>query len=90
MSETRPGEKSKFRLHFVFASAVAAALLSQAQSPDSRDLTQASLEELMNLKITSVSKEEQQVSKTGAAIYVITRHLMRSPQSFLARPGHVL
>src|ERR1700674_110284 len=48
-----------------------------AQSPDLRDLTQASLEDLMNIQVTSVSKKEQSLSKTGAAIYVITQDDIR-------------
>jgi iron complex outermembrane receptor protein len=37
------------------------------------DLTKASLEDLMNLTVTSVSRKEQTLSKTGAAIFVITK-----------------
>lgn len=44
---------------------------SPAQTPTPRDLTQFSLEDLMNVQVTSVSKKEQKLSKTGAAIYVI-------------------
>jgi iron complex outermembrane receptor protein len=40
-----------------------------AQQPD---LTQLSLEDLMNTKVTSVSKKEQSLSRTAAAIFVIT------------------
>lgn len=36
-------------------------------------LTQLSLEELGNVKVTSVSKEPEQVRKTPAAIFVITQ-----------------
>src|SRR6266853_286579 len=42
-----------------------------------RDLTQASLEDLMNLQVTSVSKKEQKLSKAGAAVYVITQEDIR-------------
>ena len=42
-----------------------------------RDLTQASLEDLMNLQVTSVSKKEQKLSKAGAAVYVITQEDVR-------------
>jgi iron complex outermembrane recepter protein len=45
--------------------------LSQISSP--RDLTQASLEDLMNIQVTSVSKKEQSLSKAGAAVFVITQ-----------------
>ena len=41
------------------------------------DLTQASLEDLMNVQVTSVSKKEQQLSKTGAAVFVISQEDIR-------------
>lgn len=46
-------------------------LAALAQTP--ADLTQASLEDLMNIQVTSVSKREQRLSKTGAAVFVITQ-----------------
>jgi iron complex outermembrane receptor protein len=45
-----------------------------AQQPD---LTQLSLEDLMNTKVTSVSKKEQSLSKAAAAIFVITQEDIR-------------
>jgi iron complex outermembrane receptor protein len=36
------------------------------------DLTSLSLEDLMNIKVTSVSKAEQKISRTASAIFVIT------------------
>lgn len=44
-----------------------------AQTPAPRDLTRISLEDLMNIQVTSVSKKEQSLSKTGAAIFVLTQ-----------------
>jgi iron complex outermembrane receptor protein len=44
-----------------------------AQRPIPRDLSQASLEDLMNIEVTSVSKKEQKLSRTGAAVFVITQ-----------------
>jgi len=41
------------------------------------DLTQASLEELADLQVTSVSKKEQSLSKAGAAVFVITQEDIR-------------
>lgn len=41
------------------------------------DLSQASLEDLMNIQVTSVSKKEQKLSKTGAAVFVITQEDIR-------------
>jgi iron complex outermembrane recepter protein len=40
---------------------------------DSKDYTERSLEDLMNIEVTSVSKKSQKVSATAAAIYVITQ-----------------
>jgi iron complex outermembrane receptor protein len=39
---------------------------------DSTDLTTKSLEDLMNVQVTSVSKNEQTLSRTASAIFVIT------------------
>jgi iron complex outermembrane receptor protein len=44
-----------------------------SQAPRPRDLTQASLEDLMDIQVTSVSKKEQKLSKAGAAVFVITQ-----------------
>jgi iron complex outermembrane recepter protein len=38
-----------------------------------RDLTEVSLEDLMNIQVTSVSKKEQRLAKAGAPVYVITQ-----------------
>jgi iron complex outermembrane receptor protein len=53
------------------------ALSLLAQQPKDYDLSQASLEDLMNIQVTSVSKKEQALSKTGAAIFVITQEDIR-------------
>jgi iron complex outermembrane receptor protein len=37
-----------------------------------RDLTQVSIENLMNMEVTSAAKKAQKVSQTAAAIFVIT------------------
>lgn len=47
-----------------------------AQKPDD-DLTTKSLEELMNIQVTSVSKKEEKLFETAAAIYVITQEEIR-------------
>ncbi len=49
----------------------------RAQTPPPQDLTQFSLEDLMNVQVISVSKKEQKLAKTGAAIFVITREDIR-------------
>jgi outer membrane receptor protein involved in Fe transport len=48
------------------------AVPSAAQTADPRDLTRFSLEDLMNVQVTSVSKKDQRLAKTGAAVFVIT------------------
>ncbi len=50
----------------------------QAEPPlQGRDLTQVSIENLMNMEVTSVSRKEQKVSQTAAAIFVITSEDIR-------------
>ncbi len=48
-----------------------------AQNVEPQDLTTVSLEDLMNIQVTSVSKKEQSLSRTGAAVFVITRNDIR-------------
>jgi iron complex outermembrane receptor protein len=48
-----------------------------AQQSPPGDLTQVSIENLMDLEVTSVSKKEQRLSRAGAAIYVITQEDIR-------------
>lgn len=60
-------------LEFALALAVCAPIAVLAQTPAQRDLTQSSLEDLMNIQVTSVSRKEQKLSKTGAAVFVITQ-----------------
>src|SRR5581483_2634385 len=50
---------------------------STAQPTGRPDLLQASLEDLMKLQVTSVSKKEQDLSKAAAAIFVITQEDIR-------------
>src|SRR5271155_324418 len=57
--------------------AVLTAASNWAQQPKDDDLSQVSLEDLMNIQVTSVSKKEQKLSKTGAAIFVITQDDIR-------------
>src|SRR6476646_3785556 len=55
----------------------AMAAICSAQIALPRDLTEFSLEDLLNIQITSVSKKEQKLAKTGAAIHVITQEDIR-------------
>src|SRR5258708_3779017 len=50
---------------------------SAAQTAAPRDLTQFSLEDLLNVQVTSVSKKEQKLAKTGAAVFVISQEDIR-------------
>jgi iron complex outermembrane receptor protein len=52
-------------------------LIKAASSAQQADLTQLSLEDLMNTKVTSVSKKEQSLSRTASAIFVITAEAIR-------------
>lgn len=45
---------------------------SSPQAGSQSDLSQVSLEDLMNIKVTSVSKTDQKMSQAAAAIFVIT------------------
>lgn len=59
---------------------VAVAIVSSiavAAPQNVQDLTQVSLEDLMNIQVTSVSKKEQKLSKTGAPVFVITQEDIR-------------
>ena len=72
---------SKLRLSarpgVVLALSLKLAVPSLTQTPPPRDLTQFSLEDLMNVQVTSVSKKEQKLAKTGAAVFVITQEDIR-------------
>jgi len=52
--------------------ALSLATSAPAQNPP-EDLSKLSVEDLMNIEVTSVSKKEQKVSQTAAAIFVITQ-----------------
>ena len=67
---------------------------SLAQQPKSPpDLKQLSLEQLMDIEITSVAKKDQKISDTAAAIYVITQEEIRRsgvtsiPEALRLAPG---
>ena len=58
----------------LFAVASPATVLAQ---PNGRDLIHASIEDLMNIEVTSVSHKEQRVGDAAAAVYVITQEEIR-------------
>jgi iron complex outermembrane recepter protein len=53
------------------------AVLGQTPRTPPKDLTSTSIEDLMNMEVTSVSKKEQKLSRTPAAIFVITQEDIR-------------
>jgi iron complex outermembrane receptor protein len=67
----------KLAVGFVLFSAVVENLAGQAQNPVSVDLSQATLEDLMNITVTSVSRKEQKLSQTASAIFVINQEDIR-------------
>src|ERR1043166_7005822 len=61
----------QLRWGVVFVLTVSMRIPIAAQTP--RDLTEVSLEDLMNIRVTSVSKKEQKLARAGAPVYVITQ-----------------
>ena len=61
-------------------------VLPVSAAPDghkpARDLTEASLEDLMNIEVTTVSKKEQKLSQAPAAVFVITQEDIRRSGMF--------
>lgn len=62
------------RTPLVSAFALLALAACNAQTPD---LTQKSLEELMNVEVVSVAKKQEKLSRTAAAVFVISRDDIR-------------
>ncbi len=56
---------------------VTLAVFAAGQPAQPDDLTQATLEQLMNIQVTSVSKKGEQLSRTAAAVFVITAEDIR-------------
>jgi iron complex outermembrane recepter protein len=65
----------RFGFALVFGVSLPASVLAQKAIP--ADLTEATIEELANIQVTSVSRKEQSLSKTGAAVFVITQEDIR-------------
>lgn len=76
----RPEHPHLKHSHFLTVLAIITALFgalpAAAQQTDS-DLTRLSLEQLMDVKITSVAKKPQRVSQSAAAVHVITSEDIR-------------
>jgi len=84
MSESLANRRARRRIAILLARvgvslavSVGVAIRSSAQTSPPRDLTQFTLEDLMNVQVISVSKKEQKLAKTGAAIFVITQEDIR-------------
>src|ERR1043166_8283877 len=67
---TKPVIRQTFALFIVAA-------LSFAGTSVPSDLSDASLEDLLNVQVTSVSKKEQKLSGTPAAVFVISQDDIR-------------
>ncbi len=68
---TRGGRGKRIRLGLMLV------VLSAGCFAQERDLSQLSIEDLMNVKVTSVSKKEQKLGDSAAAIYVISQEDIR-------------
>jgi iron complex outermembrane recepter protein len=64
-------------LLFAIAGQITSGQSAQGPAGSQKDLTQVSIEDLMSVEVTSVSKKEQRLSRTAAAIFVITQEDIR-------------
>src|SRR5882724_4662029 len=74
------GDGSRVRQASCWLSALVmlfAVVLPSGAQQKTADLTSLSLEDLMNLQVTSVSKKDQKISQAAAAIFVITQEDIR-------------
>jgi iron complex outermembrane receptor protein len=62
---------------FVLAVGLVTVATGWAQAPSQADLSRLDVEDLMNIKVTSVSKREQSLSRTAAAVFVINQEDIR-------------
>jgi iron complex outermembrane receptor protein len=67
----------KLRAPFALALLLSSPLSAQPQSSSRGTLADISLEELMDIKVTSVSKREQNLSRAAAAVFVINQEDIR-------------
>ena len=68
--------KALKRSHLALVAALLLATSAGSQETP-KDLAEKSIEDLMNMEVTSVSKKEQKLSSVAAAIFVITREDIR-------------
>jgi iron complex outermembrane receptor protein len=64
-------------LGMVLALCLSTIRVATAQEPPQIDLGKMDLEDLMNIKVTSVSKREQRLARTAAAVFVINQEEIR-------------
>src|SRR5471032_1948384 len=64
-------------LGFTLTLGLSAIAVGAAQPPPQTDLSRLDVEDLMNIKVTSVSKREQSLSRTAAAVFVINQEDIR-------------
>jgi iron complex outermembrane receptor protein len=70
---TRSRSPLFWALLLLFLNVLAAPLPAPAQQASSSDLTQMNLEDLMKVEVTSVSRQQQSLSSTAAAVFVISQ-----------------
>jgi iron complex outermembrane recepter protein len=76
MNAKRPNSSSNYP--FAFLGLILALLALPAMAQQKRvDLANESLQDLMNIEVTSVSKREQKLSQTASAVFVITQEDIR-------------
>jgi outer membrane receptor for ferrienterochelin and colicin len=68
--------KALKRSHLALVTALLLAASAGSQE-NPKDLAEKSIEDLMNMEVTSVSKKEQKLSSVAAAIFVITQEDIR-------------
>jgi len=66
-----------FRIGCVFILVATIPLIGLAADGDPQDLIKLSLEDLLKVQVTSVSKKEQPLAKAGAAVFVISQEDIR-------------
>ncbi len=71
------GCRIRVRRSYVLTAVLALYSLPGWAQQNPPDLTEKSLEDLMNVEVTSVSKKAEKLSRTAAAIYVVTQEDIR-------------
>src|SRR6266508_1215250 len=76
---------------FLFASLPAwGETATEPAQPASSDLTEMSLEALMNINVTSVSRKSQKIANAAAAVFVITQEDIRRSGVTTIADAHLL